>query len=99
NINDLEFFALFETLRQLRRLDFPDRLRWRDARGSGSAQLVIVHQLGDLARPAGRALRIPTDLECAERHRHRVKQQQSANEGFAESEQELDRLGGLDRTD
>jgi hypothetical protein len=68
-------------------------------RGHG-AELLVVDEL-DLAGilAADRALRVAVHLELDELHRERVVAQLAADERIADPEQQLDRLGRLERPD
>src|SRR5688572_6365523 len=72
NVDDLELLSPRDALRQLRGLDFRNSGGNRVVRRSAGAELLVVDQLGDLTRAAGRTLRIFSDRDRPEYHRHGV---------------------------
>ena len=67
---------------------------------SNSAKLFVVDQLMDRTMvAANRARRILAQPQFAEAHSQRVKEQEPADQRFADAEDQLDRLHGLNRAD
>src|SRR6476469_789118 len=62
-------------------------------------QLIVVDQRLDLARSTGRATGVSTQPDGTERHRQCVDQEQPTRERLADTENNLDRFGRLNRPD
>ena len=64
-----------------------------------AAELLVVDELRDLVRAARGALRILAQVERAKAHAQRIHEQQPSGEALSDSEDELERLGRLNRAD
>ena len=101
NIEDVEIVAAIEARFQIARSDFGDGcLRRGSFFTANAAELGVVNQLGDGAVCAAeRAIGIFAQLQFAEAHGERIEKQQAADEMFAHADDELQRLGRLNRAD
>src|SRR5437773_2897119 len=105
DVDDLQGVATVEPLFQLDRRDFRcivlNVLHGCGLRGGmNPAELLVIDQLfhGRMSA-AHRAVGILAKLQFPEPHAQRIENQKTADERFADSDDQLDRFSGLNRTD